>query len=1093
MNRFRGRKKNKDDLSASRVLAEPEPSGPFRMFGRKKSQEEEPKPQIDLTTALPSTDEFRTSLLMTGLSARFSMLREQDDPNSKLGKASDDSVLYPKRQSRLMDFGMGHALPDIAEIESIKSRPFARADSYVSSDDAASTNGSVMNRAKPTEGNNLFGGRQKIYKIAAGSSSKRGGMPGRALYDDDVAQSAFQKLRQADKQRQLLEQEEQDTVESDAHMDFNRRRETSSTTSSNPSASRTSTAATSVASSQLVSSVREWQSAANAAAGFANQSSAVERHQTRTRRLYDQGLAQDLQDQQASALSRMDTLSKKRYFNSRTPDLSPPVPPPAGGFGDRFLERRPIMNKASAPNLRSFSPPNPAGLSHFKPAETATKPQQPEPTKLAFGASPPLSPPMSEADEHSALPLQSNELGKATAMGHSNRPAQQYNETKFAQRQRQLQGRQVESSLQDAAARSRSGSAKRAPLPPSAPEIAVSRELENPTFFDDSDEASTDHMSILPRDPPQLKIERPSDNEHPAFRKSALPTPLSISSPRLSDEDVGSFDQAAKRSMELRAETLLDSPTLGPDSALSSMVRHHLRNDSTASSIYGPSDAEPSPASIDAAIHQSQVAKCGKSIVAARDEDLDAPTRSEASGGQDEFARHLADGARRVRERLTTFVESDTDRSTPNTPLYDGAREAGGVLRPSNGLGIIRSKSSRGSLFERDGSEPDRSKSVQSHTTALSHTASSPPRKPSIDDEEAFKAPQHRTGESSNYDGPGSSVKDDGVHVGLKAFRQARRELQKMRELETQQRHQPISNQSRFPDRAGSDGRPVAGGEALFESAASSIGMGRAVGDQVKSSLAPGRKRSESEAGSFGALNDERIARLRNGSVTREELGETRMPGARRPSQSARPLGALGGNVRHSPPRHGAAATYGMAINATHGAQGFDAPGRRMGRRRDVSDPNAEAAAASHVPRHPRDTPPYSRSRNGSLLSGATSTPNLHAAAAAAAAAATAVSAPPLPPLNPRRKNSPGGWSRSGDDGAGAFRSHTTPPGMYEGGYGLSKAAGAERRPDMYPAAIRRKPSNPNVRVQTSPQQGTGRPAVGRLNMPSNGLPGGMI
>ncbi|PHH81388.1 hypothetical protein CDD82_915 [Ophiocordyceps australis] len=1088
MNRFRGRKKNKDDLSASRPIPETEPSGPFRMFGRKKSQEEEPKPQIDLTTALPSTDEFRTSLLMTGLSARFSMLREQDDPNSKLGKASDDSVLYPKRQSRLMDFGMGHALHDIAEIESIKSRPVVRADSYVSSDDAASTNGSVMNRAKPTEGNNLFGGRQKIYKIAAGSSSKRGGMPGRALYDDDVAQSAFQKLRQADKQRQLLEQEEQDTMESDTNLDFLRRRETSSTTSSNPSASRTSTAATSVASSQLVSSVREWQSAANAAAGFTNQPPTVERHQTRTRRLYDQGLAQDLQDQQASALSRMDTLSKKRYFNSRAQDISPPVPPSAaGGFGDRFLERRPVMNKTSAPNLRSFSPPNPAaGLSHFKPAETATKSQQPEPTKVGFGASPPLSPPVSEADEHSALPFQGSDLGKATATGHSNRPAQQYNESKFAQRQRQLQGREVEPGLPHGAARSRSGSAKRTPLPPSAPEIAVSRKLDNPTFFDDSDEASTDHMPILPRDPPQLKIERPSDKEHPAFRKSALPTPLSISSPRMSDDDGGSFDQAAKRSMELRPETLLDSPTLGPDSALSSMVRHHLRNDSTTSSIYGPSDAEFSPASIDAAIKQGHAGVSGKISGAARDEDLDKPNRSGASGGQDEFARHLADGARRVRERLTTYVESDTDRSTPNTPLNDAGREAGGVLRPGNGLGIIRNKSSRGSLFERDAGEPDRSKSVQSQVTALSHAASSPPRKPSIDeDEPTSKAPQHRTGESSNNDGPDLSVKDDGVHVGLKAFRQARRELQKMKELETQQRHQPTSKQARFPDGTVSDRRPVAGGEASFESAASSIGMGRVLGDDVRS----GRKRSESEVGSFGGPNDERIARLRNGSVTREEHGDARMPGARRPSQGGRPFGAPGGNVRHSPPHHGAGATYGMAMNATYGAQGFDAPGRRMGRRGDVSDVNAEAAvAASHDPRYVRDAPPYCRSRNGSLLSGATSTPNLHAAAAAAAG-----SAPPLPPLNPRRRNSPGGWGRLGDDGAGAFRSHTTPPGMYEGGYGLSKAAGAERRPDMYPAVIRRKPSNPNVRVQTSPQQGTARPAVGRVNMASNGLPGGMI
>ncbi|GJN71894.1 hypothetical protein PLICBS_005963 [Purpureocillium lilacinum] len=173
MNRFRTKKKNKDEVAAARPSIESEASGPFRMFGRKRSQEDAKK-ELDLASALPPTDDFRTSLLMTGLSARFSMLREQDDPNSKLGKASDDSVLFPKRQSRLADFGLGAGLHDIAEVESIRAPPFSRFDSYNSSDDAASTSGSIMNRSKPTDGNNLFGGRQKIYKIPAGGSARNG-------------------------------------------------------------------------------------------------------------------------------------------------------------------------------------------------------------------------------------------------------------------------------------------------------------------------------------------------------------------------------------------------------------------------------------------------------------------------------------------------------------------------------------------------------------------------------------------------------------------------------------------------------------------------------------------------------------------------------------------------------------------------------------------------------------------------------------------------------------------------------------------------------------------------------------------------------
>ncbi|KKY35707.1 hypothetical protein UCDDA912_g04315 [Diaporthe ampelina] len=198
MNRFKTKKRGKDDAASARPSLESESS--FSLFGRKKkSHEQEEKKEIDLATALPSSDDFRTSLLMSGLSARFSMLREQDDPNTKIGKASDDSVLLPKRHSRMNDFnfGAGGGLGDIAEVESIKAPPFLRTDSTASEESS-----SVLSRARPTEGNVMFGGRQKVYKIAVGSSSSRNlgdGMSGRALYDNDVSMSAFQKWRQTAK------------------------------------------------------------------------------------------------------------------------------------------------------------------------------------------------------------------------------------------------------------------------------------------------------------------------------------------------------------------------------------------------------------------------------------------------------------------------------------------------------------------------------------------------------------------------------------------------------------------------------------------------------------------------------------------------------------------------------------------------------------------------------------------------------------------------------------------------------------------------------------------------------------------------------
>src|SRR4051794_7732711 len=165
MNPFRTKKKGKDATNAASldVEASTVPLKISKTFKRgKKNKEPEQKIEIDFATVLPPTDNFRTSLLMPNLSARFSMLREQDDPTTKIGKASDDSVLFSRRGSR---FQSHNGLSDIAEVESIKGPirpPYAnsREDSFDATDDEGSQNGSVMSRARPGEGNNLFGGRQ---------------------------------------------------------------------------------------------------------------------------------------------------------------------------------------------------------------------------------------------------------------------------------------------------------------------------------------------------------------------------------------------------------------------------------------------------------------------------------------------------------------------------------------------------------------------------------------------------------------------------------------------------------------------------------------------------------------------------------------------------------------------------------------------------------------------------------------------------------------------------------------------------------------------------------------------------------------------
>ncbi|KID78251.1 uncharacterized protein G6M90_00g040580 [Metarhizium brunneum] len=1019
MNRFRTKKKGRDDNSiVGRPSIDAEPSGPFRMFSKKKMQDEEPKPEIDLSTALPSHNDFRTSLLMTGLSARFSMLREQDDPNSKLGKASDDSVLFSKRQSRLADFGVfTGGLDDIAEIESLKAPPLGRFDSY-QSDDASSTTGSIMGRSKPTEGNNLFGGRQKIYKLSAGSKA---GMTGRALYDDDVAQSSFQKWRQAEKERKSLEESQKnDTFDAEATLNYSRRRETSSTTSSVPSGARNSTAATSIASQP--SSIKESSSTSHLAG--------LERSVTRTRRLYEQGLTQDLQDQQTSALSRMDTLSRQRPFGSRTPDPASIVPSPTiATFGDRVSDRRPIVSKASAPNLRSFSPST-MSSSQMSPVDSSSKFPRQE-TKPIFGGNPPLSPPISETEEHPPLAIQPNDRGKATAMGVFTRPAMQYDESRYTQRQRQLQqGRDSSTSRHTTASagssvagRSRSSSAQRPSVEKSAPKAASSEtstlnENCGSTFFDDSDDGS---MNIRASAAPQLKIDRPSDHDHPAFRKSALPTPLSLTSPKDSEHG-GSLSPAPK------TEPPEDSPTLGPNAGLSGMVRQHLRHDSTASSVYGSTSHEVEPSVTET------------KAVSVRDDDGVSDVANAVE--QDEFAQNLAERAQRVRERLTSYVESDNERSAPPTPPQPEHNKDLGASK-SGSLGMLRSKSSRGSLLDRSDKERGRSKTLKSPSPQPSRVATSPsPRKASSSRGEP------RNGEVSvQSNEPALPGKEENVHVGLKAFRQARRELQKMKELETQQRHsqKPSPNPERPPPNSRITSYENGPPPAIFNRMPRDPRDGESYRSRSRagSRAASERDRSGSETSNSGRAYS-RGPGLRNGAATYEDhYGRRGLSGSPGPEIRRQPMETSGMSPYMS-------TGPSPVMSPSHSVGGFEAPGRQH-------------FPVMQSPQQP-DVHAFTRSRNGSLLGAAASTPNLHGGPGA----------PPLPPINPRRKNI---FPRPSDENLG----HHVPNRVF--GVGEKDIIAEPYRGRM--------PMNPHQSRQSPPR--VVRPAIPHSAMPSAGLPGGMI
>ena len=688
MNPFKSRKKSQDDGESSRsrrpsadseAPSIPRPSSRSRTFRRNKKKPE-PKQEFDLTSVLPPTDNFRTSLLLPTLSSRFSMLREQDDPRSVIGKANDDSVLFPKRASRMNLFNHD-GLTDISEISSLSSSirpPFAyeRSNSYGSgesygTDDDASPSGSVMGRARPGEGNKFFGGRQKIYKIPVGGSSLSGtsdnreGRPtrvarGRAVYDDDVALSAFQVLRQKEKEKETHEssgQESQSQSErtsrenerprSNSSEEYNRKRETSSSTTSGPN-TRMSTAATSLAShsaSSLPGTVNGNTGNLSAKSSISKNSPlGLERTGTKNKRLYEQGLEQHMQEQQSSAMHRLDSIQKQRVHVGASLPKTLAKSRSATTMNDRFQRSGPLYTSTNFREFRDGSPPpsaTPTGITGFDLGFDEPSSATSREGHSGFGRSPPLSPPMSPSLDTSTFisSLEPNDIGKATALGAFNKPTQPYDDHQYAQRQLQLQeGRETPSPRagtkndSDWIGRSRNDSFASVQSSLGSfkfhnhqhPNNHVLNAVPENLNLDRKTSVGTPNRSFLGSpgsdeselepDSPPLKSKSPSyqslshaarqasstpgaryehDSQHPAFKNMNQDEPFINFSEELENDsfgprDVPQSDQrgaAGAKPPELVEQ--IDSPTLGPPSTgLSGMIRAHLRQESNQSSIY---------------------------------------------------------------------------------------------------------------------------------------------------------------------------------------------------------------------------------------------------------------------------------------------------------------------------------------------------------------------------------------------------------------------------------------------------------------------------------------------------------------------------
>ena len=457
MNVFKKKGKAKDDtyIIPPAVPSDPAPPAKLsRSLKRKQKNVVEPMPQLDLTLALPDKTDFRTSLLMPGLTARFSMLREQDDPNTKVGKASDDSVLFPKRASRLNLFSH-NPLTDIAETESIqttfrapfsddgRSYSFSEGGGYASDD-----GGNVLSRPRPTEGNNLFGGRQKVYRIAtaSGSSSVRDPTEihtpltsAKHVYNRDVSLSPFQQTRNKAKE-ELQSNEIRDRPTSTDHehssvfntpsTGFSKSRGTTSSTASGPSNRRVSTAATSVASDGPLP--RQ----SNTSTGFIARTHGS-----------DFGSEESLLTRNFSSESR-----KVAPFNETQPQ--PPLPRSP-------INNRQVLQAKSVTNLseRYTRATSPFSASLAREASPPPVKQAQALASLDFGLKSPthhlrryqMSSPTNEDEDDDVYSqsLQPNDRGKATAMGLFNRPQQQFDERKFEERQLQMHEGRMSPTISD--------------------------------------------------------------------------------------------------------------------------------------------------------------------------------------------------------------------------------------------------------------------------------------------------------------------------------------------------------------------------------------------------------------------------------------------------------------------------------------------------------------------------------------------------------------------------------------------------------------------------------------------------------------------
>ena len=669
-------------------------------FGRNKKHAPEEKSEVDIATVLPASNEFRTSLLMPNLSARFSMLREQDDPATKIGKANDDSVLFPKRASKLNLFAHND-LADITEVgcasESVRPplAPRDRAHSYDVDGYDSDRGSGIMSRPRPGEGNNLFGGRQKLYKLPTQASIKppmdsqtpdrtswtRSGKP---LYEDDISLSLFQKHRQQ-QQNSHKEQRGEDVADEAENSSigspapsFRRFRETTSSTASG--LRRLSTAATSI-DSQPFSPQRQQPHNQSSPTTTASKTAVGPGpgQASNNRKLYEQALAPSY-PHQLGAKDALESFARPGAISpqkNQSPDAEPKaafaalqmtLQPGALHPPSQFCTiNRPILQPSlSTPNLNSelSGGHSPNGDKHVTTAGTCSS-----------------SPPVSETVGVAAFDrsISPEDRGKVTAMGLFNRPHQDYDEEQFSQRQLQLREdreRAAPGALGISAESSRCGTSSDDHRPEVSSEVNGRDEadvdgktrLQSQSSHGRSSNPNSDG-TVGPTEPPKSSLDLAScdptktedkkdANEilqpatgrkttphetHPAFRNT------------IEEFQFPSQENLGSKQSDGEVHPSESSQAVPAGLGLSGLVRTHLRADSDKSSIF----PRASPHASFASLPESQP------LTKARDAATTTPEVGTADTQLTHSARHMLAAAKTIQE---TAVQKriEADNSSPS-------------------------------------------------------------------------------------------------------------------------------------------------------------------------------------------------------------------------------------------------------------------------------------------------------------------------------------------------------------------------------------------------------------------------------------------